>query len=103
MFDELQLPYTIPEGAYYILVNTSKIQIPKDYKFPAILDDRGDDFKTCYWLAKEIGVCAIPPSEFYMKEHRAMASHFARFAFCKTDEVLEQAAHRLRNLQKFIK
>ncbi|CAO3659176.1 unnamed protein product [Rhizopus stolonifer] len=102
VFDELNLPYTVPEGAYYILVNTSKIQMPKDYAFPDILKDRGDDFKMCYWLTKEIGVCAIPPSEFYMKEHRPLASKYARFAFCKTNDVLEQAVERLRKLRAHI-
>lgn len=102
VFDELNLPYTVPEGAYYILVNTSKIQIPKDFEFPEILNDRGDDFNMCYWLTKQIGVCAIPPSEFYAKEHWPLAAHFARFAFCKTDEVLEQAVERLRELKNYI-
>ncbi|OBZ89446.1 putative aminotransferase C6B12.04c [Choanephora cucurbitarum] len=102
VFDELGLSYTVPEGSYFILVNTSKIQIPKDFEFPDILNDRGDDFKTCYWLTKHIGVCAIPPSEFYAKDHWHMAANFARFAFCKTDEVLEQAAERLREIKKYI-
>ncbi|KAI8985040.1 pyridoxal phosphate-dependent transferase [Pilobolus umbonatus] len=102
VFDELHLPYTVPEGAYYILVNTSRIQIPKDYPFPEILNHRGDDFKKCYWLTKEIGVCAIPPSEFYAKEHWPLAANYARFAYCKTDEVLEQAVDRLRELKSHI-
>lgn len=102
VFDELNLPYTVPEGAYYFLVNTKKIQIPKDFEFPEILNDRGDDFKMCYWLTKQIGVCAIPPSEFYVKEHWPMAAHLARFAFCKTDDVLEQAVDRLKELKTYI-
>lgn len=102
VFDQLNLPYTVPEGAYYFLVNTSKIKIPEGYEFPDILNDRGDDFKMCYWLTKEIGVCAIPPSEFYMKEHWPLASKFARFAFCKTNDVLEQAVERLKKLEKYI-
>jgi kynurenine aminotransferase len=102
VFDELALPYTVPEGAYFILVNTSKIQIPEDYVFPDLLNDRGDDFKMCYWLTKEIGVCAIPPSEFYMKEHWPLASKYARFAFCKTNDVLEQAVDRLKQLKGYI-
>ncbi|KAI8370418.1 pyridoxal phosphate-dependent transferase [Radiomyces spectabilis] len=102
VFDELNLPYTMPEGAYYILVNTAKIQLPKDYPFPALLDTRGNDFKMCYWLTKEIGVCAIPPSEFYTKDHWPLAENFARFAYCKTDDVLHQAVDRLRNLKPYI-
>ncbi|SAL96412.1 hypothetical protein [Absidia glauca] len=102
VFDDLGLPYTCPQGAYYILVNTAKIRYPADYKFPDILDQRGDDFKMCYWLTKEIGVCSIPPSEFYTKEHWTLAKDFARFAFCKTDDVLDQAVERLRELKKYI-
>ncbi|KAI8150373.1 pyridoxal phosphate-dependent transferase [Fennellomyces sp. T-0311] len=103
VFDELELPYTVPEGAYYILVNTVKINVPKDYPFPEELDNRGLDFKTCYWLTKEIGVAAIPPSEFYSKEHWPLAKDFARFAFCKTDDVLLQAVERLRKLKPYIR
>ncbi|KAI8879667.1 PLP-dependent transferase [Backusella circina FSU 941] len=103
VFDELGLPYTSPDGAYYILVNTSKIQVPQDYTFPSVLDGRGSDFKTCYWLTKEIGVCSIPPSEFYEKDHWPLAANFARFAFCKTEDVLEQAAERLRKLKPYIR
>ncbi|KAI9306093.1 pyridoxal phosphate-dependent transferase [Cunninghamella echinulata] len=103
LFDELNLPYTTPDGAYYILVNTSKINYPKDdYPFPDILHQRGDDFKFCYWLAKEIGVVAIPPSEFYVKDHWPLAKDFARFAFCKTDDVLDDAVARLRKLKNYI-
>ncbi|ORX55116.1 PLP-dependent transferase [Hesseltinella vesiculosa] len=102
VFDDLALPYTMPQGAYYILVNTAKIQYPKDYVFPDILHQRGDDFKMCYWLTKEIGVCCIPPSEFYTKDHWPLAKNYARFAFCKTDDVLDQAAERLLALKKYI-
>ncbi|ORY90358.1 pyridoxal phosphate-dependent transferase [Syncephalastrum racemosum] len=103
VFDELALPYTVPEGAYYILVNTTQINVPEDYPFPAELDSRGADFKTCYWLTKELGVCAIPPSEFYSRDHWDLAANFARFAFCKTDDVLHQAVERLRGLKAYMK
>lgn len=103
VFDELGLPYTIPDGSYFILVNTTKVQVPRDYEFPDILNSRAKDFKTCYWLAKEIGVVAIPPSEFYSKENRDLGADFARFAFCKSDDVLEQAVVALRKLAPYIK
>ncbi|OZJ04590.1 hypothetical protein BZG36_02762 [Bifiguratus adelaidae] len=103
VFEELSLPYTVPDGSYFVLVNTSKVSFPADYPFPPVLDTRGKDFKTCYWLAKEIGVCAIPPSEFYSPENRSLGENFARFAFCKTDEVLEQAVENLRKLKDYIR
>ncbi|KAF9942201.1 hypothetical protein BGZ65_007733 [Modicella reniformis] len=103
VFKELGLPCTIPEGSYFILVNMEKVQVPQDYVFPELLNSRAKDFKTCYWLTKEIGVCAIPPTEFYSKPNRELAEKFARFAFCKTNETLEAAAERLMKLKPYIK
>ncbi|RUS22651.1 pyridoxal phosphate-dependent transferase [Endogone sp. FLAS-F59071] len=102
VFDELGLPYTVPDGSYFVLVNTAKLRVPAGYPFPAILDNRARDFKTCYWMTKEIGVCTIPPSEFYSPANRVLAEDFARFAFCKTDEVLFQAVEKLRGLKKYM-
>ncbi|KAG0221728.1 hypothetical protein BGX31_009591 [Mortierella sp. GBA43] len=103
VFRELGLPCTIPEGSYFILVNMDKVQVPKDYVFPPLLLARPKDFRTCYWLTKEIGVCAIPPTEFYSAPNRALAEDYARFAFCKTDETLDAAAERLLKLKPYIK
>lgn len=85
-----------------MLVNTAKLRVPAGYPFPAILDTRARDFKTCYWMTKEIGVCTIPPSEFYSPANRGLAEDFARFAFCKTDDVLFQAVEKLRGLKKYM-
>ncbi|KAI9244620.1 pyridoxal phosphate-dependent transferase [Sporodiniella umbellata] len=90
IFDQLELPYSVPDGSYFILVNTNKIKIPQDYVFPEILEGRGDDFKMCYWLTKEIG------------DHWPLAAKYARFAFCKTNDVLNQAVERLKKLEKYI-
>ena len=40
------------------------------------------------------GVTAIPVSAFY--DAPDAPSHYARFAFCKRDEVLDEAVARLR-------
>ncbi|CAG8465198.1 9239_t:CDS:2 [Dentiscutata heterogama] len=96
------LPYTIPQGSYFILANTKRINIPENYEYPEVLNGRPRDFKVCYWMAKEIGVVAIPPSEFYSEENRHLGEDYARFAFCKTDETLEAAAKALLKLKKYI-
>lgn len=102
VWDELGLPYTIAEGAYYLLVDFSKVKIPEDYKYPEDLNGRAKDFKTSYWLIQELGVVAIPPTEFYIKEHEHVAENLLRFAICKDDETLEKAVVRLRELKKYI-
>ncbi|CAG8766213.1 8903_t:CDS:2, partial [Racocetra fulgida] len=70
------IPYTIPQGSYFVLANTSKIQIPQDYEFPKDFIDAPKDFRVCYWLAKEIGIIATPPSEFYSQEHKHIVEDF---------------------------
>jgi aspartate/methionine/tyrosine aminotransferase len=43
-------------------------------------------------------VAAIPPSAFYGEAHRAQGRSMARFAFCKKDSTLKEAAARLARL-----
>lgn len=50
----------------------------------------------------ELGVAAIPPTEFYTKPNQHMAEDWLRFAVCKEDDVLERAKERLRGLKKFM-
>ncbi len=52
----------------------------------------GDDEAFCRHITTEAGVTAIPVSAFYQHEG---PRHFARFAFCKDDSVLDQAVARL--------
>ncbi|MCJ1429652.1 hypothetical protein MMC29_007567, partial [Sticta canariensis] len=40
IFDELGLPYSDPEGGYFVLVNMSRVQLPADYDFPPQLAGR---------------------------------------------------------------
>ncbi len=55
-----------------------------------------DDVAFCRWLTTTVGVAAIPPTAFYSEDHKAMGRRMARFAFCKRDEALQEAARRLR-------
>ena len=100
---DVGLPYTIPQGSYFILANTAKVKVPEDYSYPDVILQRPRDFKVCYWMAKEIGVVAIPPSEFYCEENAHLAENFIRLAFCKTDKTLDEAAKNLQKLKKYIK
>jgi kynurenine aminotransferase len=104
VWDELGLPYTKPEGGYFLLVNFAQVQIPEDYKFPdEVTVGRTRDYQLAYWLIKEFGVVAIPPSDFYSKKNAHIAQNYLRFAVCKDDEILEEAHRRLLGLKKFIK
>lgn len=105
VFDDLGLPYTIAQGGYFLLVNLSKVKIPKDYEFPEdILSRNALDFKLAYWLIKEIGVVSIPPTEFLTEQHRPgnALENCVRFAVCKDDEILQEAVEKLKKLKDFL-
>jgi aminotransferase len=70
-----------PRGAYYVMTDITKFGYPDDVAFAK-------------YLVKEIGVATVPGSSFY-KDPRNGAQQ-VRFAFCKRDETLDEAAHRLR-------
>lgn len=101
-FDQLGLPYTKPEGSYFVLVDMSRIKIPEGYPTPDSCKGRGKDFQLCWWLAQELKVASIPPSEFYCPEHANIGERFARFAFCKDPELLHAAGKRLLKLKEYI-
>jgi aspartate/methionine/tyrosine aminotransferase len=76
---------TAPEGAYYILADFST------------LSDLADD-EFAFWLTREVGVAPVPGSSFYSRA--ALGRRQVRFAFCKTLDLLEQAAARLRKMPR---
>lgn len=53
-----------------------------------------DGFAFCRALPERAGVVAIPNAVFY--DDREAGAPFVRFAFCKKEEVLREAAERLR-------
>ncbi|KAL7782917.1 putative kynurenine aminotransferase [Trichoderma afarasin] len=102
VFDELKIPYSYPEGGYFVLANMASIELPEGYPFPLHISSRPRDFKIAYFLIRELGVAAIPVSEFYKDQTMVAATNYLRFAVCKTDEVLEQAKAKLQQLKKYI-
>ncbi|OMP84633.1 putative aminotransferase [Diplodia seriata] len=102
VWDELGLPYSIPEGGYFVLVNMSKVKLPDGYDFPPHVAERPRDFKLSWFLIKEFGLAAIPPTEFFTPENAHIVEDWLRFAVCKNDDVLELAQDRLRGLKKYL-
>ena len=54
----------------------------------------GDDVAFCRTLTTEARVTAIPLTAFYASEDAP--NHYARFAFCKADHLLDEALERMR-------
>ncbi len=74
-----------PRGAYYVMTDIGAFGFANDIEFTK-------------YLVKEIGVAAVPGSSFY-RDPKDGAQQ-VRFAFCKKDETLDEAAKRLRELRK---
>lgn len=55
-----------------------------------------DGFAFCRALPERAGVVAIPNAVFY--DHQDQGAPFVRFAFCKRQDVLEEAVARLKQL-----
>ncbi|HEY7683067.1 MAG TPA: aminotransferase class I/II-fold pyridoxal phosphate-dependent enzyme [Gemmatimonadales bacterium] len=69
-----------PEGAYYVLADFSGLSDLDDTAFAE-------------WLARERGVAPVPGSSFFSRPE--LGRRYVRFVFCKTDDLLEEAAARL--------
>lgn len=81
--DDIGLKYTKPQGAYYIMVDVSEFSSSNDIKF-------------CEWLAKEVGVGAVPGSSFFRED----INHLIRLHFAKKKDTLEEALNRLSTLRQ---
>jgi kynurenine aminotransferase len=100
--DRLGVSYSLPEGTYFVLMDSSNVKFPDDYPFPESVLGRGRDFRACWFIAMEIGVSSIPVSEFYCAEHMALGENYIRFAFCKDLDTLKAAGERLQKLKKYL-
>lgn len=88
----------MPEGSFFIMADTSNVNIPADY----LSNNTPRDYAFCRWLTEVIGVTAIPPSAFMSLKNKPLMHNYARFAFCKSDEVMNEAINRLEQVKKYI-
>ena len=84
--DELGLPHTEPQGAYYVLLDIDGFGYDSDLEF-------------CEDLARVVGVGAVPGSSFF----REPVQHLIRLHFAKRDETLYAALERLGDMKKLMR
>ena len=82
---DIGLAHTVPEGAYYIMMDISEFGYNSDLEF-------------CEVLAEKVGVGAVPGSSFFRED----VNHLIRFHFAKKDETLNEALNRLSDIRKKI-
>jgi aminotransferase len=81
--DDLGIPHTVPEGAYYIMLDISEY----GYK---------DDLVFCEDLARKVGIGAVPGSSFF----REPVNNLIRLHFAKRKETLLKALDRLAGMRR---
>jgi aspartate/methionine/tyrosine aminotransferase len=86
---EVGLTPVQPDGSYFIIVATGHLPV----KVP---EGTRRDVAVARWFTTDVGVTAIPPSPFYSAEHQYLTDNLARFCFCKTDQMLDEAVRRFR-------
>ena len=74
-----------PQGGYFVIADAAPLGHPDAAAF-------------CRALPSLAGVVAVPLSAFILPGHRAETASLVRFAFCKRESVLEEAAGRLARL-----
>ena len=79
---DLGFSYTDPQGAYYVMVNVGEFS-------------KGDDVAFCEWMARNVGVAAVPACTFFKED----VHDWVRFHFAKRDETLYEALNRLEGLR----
>ncbi|TCS81922.1 pyridoxal phosphate-dependent aminotransferase [Pectinatus cerevisiiphilus] len=82
----LDIRYTKPQGAYYVMVDISEFGYKSDLEF-------------CEVLARDVGVGAVPGSSFFHED----VNDFIRFHFAKSEDVLNKALERLATMRQKIK
>ncbi|HAS79200.1 MAG TPA: aminotransferase, partial [Ruminococcus sp.] len=84
--DDLGIIHTVPQGAYYILLDISEFGYESDVEF-------------CEILARDVGVGAVPGSSFFKEpENRYIRLHFA-----KKNDTLNEALSRLADMHRKIR
>lgn len=81
--NDIGIAHTVPQGAYYILLDISEFGYESDQVF-------------CEELARLVGVGAVPGSSFF----REPVNHLIRLHFAKKDETLYEALNRLADIRK---
>ncbi len=83
--DDIGIAHTVPEGAYYILLDIGEFGFASDLEF-------------CEVLARDVGVGAVPGSGFFKEP----VNNLIRLHFAKKDETLYEALNRLADIRKKI-
>ncbi|MDD6047514.1 MAG: aminotransferase class I/II-fold pyridoxal phosphate-dependent enzyme [bacterium] len=82
--DSIGIPYTDPQGAYFVLANIGQF-----------LKKGQTDVEFCEEMARKVGVACVPGTSFFMED----VNDIVRVHFAKKDETLLTALERLADIK----
>ncbi|MDD5919651.1 MAG: aminotransferase class I/II-fold pyridoxal phosphate-dependent enzyme [bacterium] len=82
--DSIGIPYTDPQGAYFVLANIGPF-----------LKKGQTDVEFCEEMARKVGVACVPGTSFFMED----VNDIVRVHFAKKDETLLTALERLADIK----
>lgn len=87
--DKIGMPYSQPQGAYYVMADFARMAWRRDAAYHAAWSP---DRAFAEYMAREVGVAVVPGSSFYADS----GGHTrVRLNFAKKEETLREAAQRL--------
>ncbi len=84
--DRIGIPYTDPQGAYFVLADVSPY-----------MKKGQTDVEFCEELARKVGVGAVPGTSFFSEKG---VNNIVRLHFAKLDETLNEALDRLSHIKE---
>ena len=84
--DRIGIPYTDPQGAYFVLADVSPY-----------MKKGQTDVEFCEELARKVGVGAVPGTSFFSEKG---VNNIVRLHFAKLDETLYEALDRLSHIKE---
>ena len=84
--DRIGIPYTDPQGAYFVLADMSPYMKPGQ-----------SDVEFCEDLARKVGVGAVPGTSFFSEKG---VNNIVRMHFAKIDTTLNEALDRLSHIKE---
>ena len=85
--DRIGLKHNVPQGTYFVLIDIQDfLDLPRF---------RGwTDLEFCEWMAREIGVAAVPGSSFFKED----VNNLIRLHFAREQATMDEALRRLAKL-----
>ena len=89
--DQIGLPHSVPQGSYFVMVDISAFLSRE--KFAG-----WSDLQFCEWMAREIGVAAVPGSSFFAEP----VNNLIRLHFARSEASLQEAIDRMMALKQYL-